>query len=114
MREIQLKLLTLIPIASGAAASVVVKGVAGSEHLRFVAILGFPLTLGLFLYSLRGTQHANALSLQGSVLEEKLDLPIGQFKDRPLRWTWIIGYTTASALMYAVVLMAWVYTFRLD
>jgi hypothetical protein len=67
----------------------------------------------LFLYSLRGTQHADALSAQGGFLEEKLGLVVGQFKDRPRQWTWIIGYTTASIIIYVAVLGAWVYAIYL-
>jgi len=113
VRDMQLKLLTLIPIASGTAASVVIKALGDRVHTVMVGLLGFALTLGLFLYSLRGTQHANALSKQGSSLEKDLGLSVGQFKDRPQKMTWIIGYTTASTLMYVVVLMAWGYAIQL-
>ena len=113
VREMQLKLLTLIPIASGTAASIVIKALADRAHTIMVGSLGFTLTLGLFLYSLRGTQHANALIKQGTSLEEQLRLSVGQFKGRPDRMTWIIGYTTASTLMYVVVLTAWGYAIHL-
>jgi len=113
VREMQLKLLTLIPIASGTAASIVIKALADRAHTIMVGSLGFTLTLGLFLYSLRGTQHADKLSEQGSLLEEKLSLSVGQFKDRPQKMTWLIGYTTASTLMYVVVMLAWVYAIYL-
>jgi len=111
VRDMQLKLLTLIPIASAISASVLIN--APETHTAMVGLVGFALTLGLFLYSLRGTQHANALSKQGSSLEKELGLSVGQFKDRPQEMTWIIGYTTASTLMYVVVLMAWGYAIRL-
>jgi hypothetical protein len=113
VRDMQLKLLTLIPIASGTAASVVIKALGDRLHTVMVGLLGFALTLGLFLYSLRGTQHANALSEQGSSLEEELGLSVGQFKDRPTKMTWIIGYETASTLIYMVILIAWGYAIKL-
>lgn len=119
VRDMQLKLLTLIPIASGTAASLVIRDVPKPEKIRpevirVVGLLGIGLTLGLFLYSLRGTQHANALSEQGSALEKELELTVGQFKDRPRKWTSIIGYTTASTLIYSVVLLAWAYALYLS
>ena len=113
VRDMQLKLLTLIPIVSGTAVSVVIKVPTDRVHTVMVASVGFALTLGLFLYSLRGTKHADALVNQGVLLEEKLGLPVGQFKDRPQKMTWLVGYTTASTLMYVVILMAWGYAIQL-
>lgn len=78
-----------------------------------VGLVGFALTLGLFLFSLRGSRHADALTEQGSALEKEMRLDVGQFKDRPQKMTWIIGYTTASTLMYVVILTAWGYAIRL-
>lgn len=113
VRDMQLKLLTLIPIASGTAVSVVIKVPRDQVHSVMVGLVGFALTLGLFLYSLRGTRHADALTAQGSALEKEMHLDVGQFKDRPQEMTWIIGYTTASTLMYVVILTAWGYAIRL-
>ena len=76
----------------------------------WVGLVGFAVTLGLFLYSLRGTQHADVLTDQGSSLETKMGLSVGQFKGRPREMTWLIGYTTASTLIYFVILVAWAYS----
>lgn len=113
VRDMQLKLLTLMPIISGTAVSVVIKVPTDRVHTFAVASVGFALTLGLFLYSLRGTKHADALENQGGLLEEKLGLPVGQFKDRPQKMTWLVGYTPASTLMYMAILMAWGYAIQL-
>jgi len=108
MSDRELKLLTLIPIASTIAASIFIK-TTDHNHDVFVVVLSFLLTLGLFLYSLRGTAHADQLIKQGSSLEEGLGLTKtnGQFLGRPTPW--LGGYTLAASLIYVPVLLAWGY-----
>lgn len=108
VRDRELKLLTLVPIASTIAASIFIK-TTDRNHGVSVALLSFLLTLGLFLYSLRGTQHAATLIEQGCSLEKGLGLTTdnGQFSGRPAPW--FGGYTLAVALIYVPVLLAWAY-----
>jgi hypothetical protein len=86
MSDRELKLLTLIPIASTIAASIFIK-TTDHNHDVFVVVLSFLLTLGLFLYSLRGTAHADQLIKQGSSLEKGLGLttPTDSFQADSLR-----------------------------
>jgi hypothetical protein len=119
VRERQLKLLTFIPIASGAAASLVVNGLPNSAtapnpaYVLVAGLVGFVVTLGLFIHSLRGARWAEALEDNGAALEQQLGLTVGQFKDRPQKMTRVIGYTTAFALVYCAVLVPWAYAFYL-
>ena len=87
VRDRELKLLTLIPIASTIAASILIKATEHNHNTLIVALISFLLTLGLFLYSLRGTAHADQLIKQGSSLEKGLGLttPTDSFQADSLR-----------------------------
>jgi hypothetical protein len=119
VRNMQLKLLTYIPIASGTAASLVVKWLPNSAiipnpaNILVAGLAGFVVTLGLFLHSLRSKKWADALEETGAALEMELGLAKGQFKDRPLKMTWLISYSTAFTLVYCAVLVPWAYALYL-
>jgi hypothetical protein len=113
--EFRGKLLTLLPIASGAGIFLLLAkdSVTPSvlPHLLPIGTFGVLVTLGLFGYELRGIQECNALIRAAKKLEKEL-LPelsdFGPFKFRP-NPLFGVGATGAALLIYPAVTGAWVY-----
>lgn len=116
--EFRAKLLTLLPIASGAGIFLLI-GKAGDidkaiAHLLPIGAFGVLVTLGLFLYELRGIQECSALIDAGKTLETEL-LPArivsgGAFTAKPRAlFCGTVGATGAALLIYPAVVAAWVY-----
>ena len=109
--EFRGKLLALLPIVSGAGISLLISKnySIDSSHLLAVGIFGTLVTLGLFLYELRGIQKCKRLIILGAQLENALKIESGQFNDRPKRIAGFIGAETAGWVVYMTVLSGWVY-----
>jgi hypothetical protein len=116
--EFRAKLLTLLPIASGAGIFLLVAkdsiAATALPQLLPIGIFGVLVTLGLFVYELRGIQECNALIAAAKKLEEDLLssglLRFGAFNCKPtpvLRGT--VGATGAALTIYPTVVGAWVY-----
>jgi hypothetical protein len=115
--DFRAKLLTLLPIASGAGLFLLVaKDATAPEvlpHLLPIGVFGVLVTLGLFFYELRGIQECNALIRAARKLEEKL-LPdlwrfgAFNFKQQALLYG-TVGATGAALVIYPAVVGAWVY-----
>jgi hypothetical protein len=78
------KLLTLLPLASGAGIYLLIPkqgtpDTLAPEYLIAIGVFGMLVTLGLFLHELRGIEHCRDLIRVGRLLEEKMGLPEGQF-----------------------------------
>ena len=115
--DFRAKLLTLLPIASGAGIFLLVAKDAitptALPHLLPIGAFGVLVTLGLFMYELRGIQECNALISAAKKLETRL-LPelwhFGAFNFKPqalLHGT--VGATGAALVIYPAVVGAWVY-----
>lgn len=78
------KLLTLLPLVSGAGIYVLIPKQGGPhdldpKYLVALGVFGILVTLGLFLHELRGIEECGQLIKVGRSLEEKMGLPEGQF-----------------------------------
>ena len=111
--EFRGKLLSLLPIASGAGIFFLFdnSGVPQTlrPHLVVIGVFGLAVTTGLFLYELRGIQKCNALIQTARHLEQELSPGMeGAFQSRPLA-IWGVGAETAALIVYAAVAGAWAY-----
>jgi hypothetical protein len=111
--EFRGKLLSLLPIASGAGIFLLFEkgGIPDSlhSHLFFIGLFGLAVTTGLFFYELRGIQNCNALIQAARDLEHELSPELdGPFRAKP-HPTWIVGAETAALIVYPAVAGAWAY-----
>lgn len=112
--DFRAKLLALLPIASGAGIFLLLnKDVMDSvEHFFAIGIFGALITLGLFLYELRGIQRCNALSNCGRNLEQELlgrEVHTGTFVGEPPAAYRVVGNTWAALIIYSTIIGAWTY-----
>jgi len=122
--DFRAKLLGFLPLASGGVflflGNVFLdaqKRTVVEKYLGGIGAFGFLVTLGLFIYELRGIQRCGALIKLGKTLEDSLGI-IGQFKFRPSDISFKpipsfigikLGVTLAARLIYSTVLAAWVF-----
>jgi hypothetical protein len=117
--EFRAKLLGLLPLASGAGIFLLVGNEVVAQdvsvlHLIPIGIFGILISLGLFIYELRGIQKCRGLIRCAQELEKKL-LPdndhwdYGAFNfDQTSLWGFI-GATGAALIIYPTVIGAWAY-----
>ena len=113
--DFRAKLLALLPIASGTGIFLLLSDKLTAEaksHFVAVGIFGALVTIGFFLYELRGIHRCNALILCGKRLENELlkDRNMGAFispRDAVLQG--FVSLTWASLLVYPAVIGAWSY-----
>jgi len=111
--DFRAKLLGFLPLASGAGIFLllndnVTKFGFAKLYLSPIGIFGFVVTLGLFLYELRGIQQCNRLTEVGKNIEDLLDID-GQFKRRIAPISPLISHTRAAQVIYPAVLAAWIF-----
>ena len=116
--EFRAKLLGLLPLASGVAiygALDAGKKISFLPYLTEIGLFGIIVTIGLFLYELKGIQKCTAFIANGAELERRF---WGKGTIAPAKFTalsqkevgWrIITEPVASALVYAVVIAGWTY-----
>jgi len=108
------KLLTLLPIASGAGIFLLLSKELGAEampHLLAVGIYGASVTVGLFVYELVGIHRCQTLRLRGHAIEKELlkKGPGGRFtRGREAYWRFV-RISVASNIIYPTVIAAWTY-----
>lgn len=111
LHSVRFRLLGLLPLATLGILSVALKPGAGmSQALLAVAVtaLGLLVTLGLWIYDKRNSELYDDLVSRGRRIEAELGLGAGVFLQRPRnRWRFI-SHGTATGLVYAAVLAAWV------
>lgn len=113
--EFRAKLLALLPIASGTGIFLLLGEKAAAEsitHLVAVGMFGAFITLGLFLYELRGIHRCHALRECGKVLEKELmtEKCLGVFTaERRSVLRGFVGVTWAALIIYPTVIGAWSY-----
>jgi hypothetical protein len=118
------KLLTLLPLVSGAGIYVLIPKQGDPSDLdpRFlvaIGIFGILVTLGLFLHELRGIEECGDLIRVGRSLEEKMVLPEGQFAKEGQYYHDVTGLTSfvhnfkgpvgAAWIIYPSVGLAWLF-----
>ena len=107
------KLLALLPIASaGAGLLLLTKPEEIQPYATVIGLYGCAITVGLFLYELRGINECGDVMEKAGDLEDQLETPpgMGQFRDermRPLRG--LVGAEMASWVVYFSVFGGWLY-----
>jgi hypothetical protein len=111
--EFRAKLLALLPIASGSGIFLLLTKRSepiDTTYLHLIGLFGFLITLGLFIYELRGIQHCKRLNQLASHLEKQLHLREAQFIGRPkARLGGVIGAEGAAYVIYTTMLIAWIF-----
>jgi hypothetical protein len=108
--DFRVKLLGFLPLASGAGAYAVLSKDPVPAWAWVAGLFGFAITLGLFLYELRGLQRAAALEQAGREIETQLGLQNGQFREQPEAY--LRGFVDprgAAWLIYPTVQASWLY-----
>jgi hypothetical protein len=110
--DFRAKLLALLPIASGSGIFLLLTKRSepiDTTYLYAIGSFGFLITLGLFIYELRGIQHCKHLEQLASRLEEQLHLHEAQFIGRPKgRLGGFVGAQGAAYIIYPTMLAAWI------
>jgi hypothetical protein len=108
--DFRAKLLALLPIASGAGGLLILaEKNTVKEYLGPVGVFGVAVTLGLFVYELRGIQRCKDLIEAGKALEAKMEIA-GHFRSRRKgRLGGLVGAEAAGWIVYLTVLAAWCY-----
>jgi hypothetical protein len=104
--------LALLPLASGAGAFVLLKDTQNEGFLLPIGLLGVVVTLGLFMYELRGIQRCHRLERQAITLERALHLGWNeaQFWSGPGRRLGdMLGPPAAGLVVYIAVVFSWLY-----
>jgi hypothetical protein len=108
--DFRAKLLGFLPLASGAGAYAVLSKEPSPAWQWVAGLFGFAITLGLFLYELRGLQRAAALERAGRELELQMSLSSGQFREQPEPY--LRGFVDprgAAWVIYPTVQASWLY-----
>jgi hypothetical protein len=111
--DFRAKLLYLLPIASGASVFLLLGKLKGDDRRLLVAVgvFGFVVTIGLFMYELRGIEDCSVLRRRGEAIEMALGVqePASQFR----RWYGgkrnVVDEIGAAWIVYVAVLAAWAF-----
>jgi hypothetical protein len=109
--DFRAKLLGFLPLVTGGGL-ILLTGRADEVRREFfgpVGLFGIAVTTGLLAYELFGIKKCHALLQAGEALEEKMDLPAGQFTSRPNNLLGVVNEPFAAAAIYPAVLAAWTY-----
>ena len=116
--EFRAKLLALLPLASGAGIFLLLgdpqHARTNTPHFLPVGIFGSFITVGLFIYELRGIQKCRRL-IEGAKRLEAVLLPpelaeYGAFRCRPkAAFGGVVGAVGAALVIYPSVIGAWMY-----
>jgi hypothetical protein len=112
--DFRTKLLGFLPLATGAGIFLLVgkqgELTAAQPYLRGIAVFGFAVTLGLFVFEIFGIAKCARLIAIGRELEASMKIaPWGQFTRRPDAVLKLINEPFASGVIYPAVLAAWIY-----
>jgi hypothetical protein len=115
--DFRMKLLGLLPLATGAGVFLLLNGKAElinntdvSVQIAMGAIgaFGFLFTLGLFCYELFGIKKCHYLILTGKKLETDLQIT-GQFRSRPPNVARYVAEPFASSIIYPTSMASWLF-----
>jgi len=113
--DFRAKLLTLLPIASGAGIFLLVDEKLPPEamsHFLGIGLFGAVIAFGLFIFDLVGIHRCQTLRVYGWALEKKLlpaDCPRGRFTWRKEQYFSLVTVSLASLTIYPTVIAAWIY-----
>lgn len=116
--DFRMKLLGLLPLASGTGVFVLLNDktsataesapLTSREAFLAIGVFGMAFTAGLFAYELYGIKRCHYLIATGACLERELGIA-GQFRSRPRELAWVINEPFASAIIYPASMAAWAY-----
>jgi len=118
--EFRAKLLALLPLATGTAVFLLLERVQAARihphllrwFLGPIGIFSLVVTLGLFIYELRGMQRCHRLEVQAGALEKRLGLSAeqGPFRGQPPRALGnMLGPPAAGLIIYLATGCAWLW-----
>jgi hypothetical protein len=109
--EFRGKLLALLPLATGTGAFFLLQRHDETGFLAPIGLLGVVVTVGLFMYELRGIQRCHILEKQAETLEKALHLRKheAQFWSQPRRLGDMLGPPGAGLIVYIAVVFVWIY-----
>jgi hypothetical protein len=111
--EFRAKLLALLPLATGTGTFLLLERAKDPNgELRLflgpIGIFGLIVTLGLFVYELRGMQRCRRLEGQGKDLEKLMHLNgLGPFHQPPRKLGNMLGAPAAGLIIYIATAFAW-------
>jgi hypothetical protein len=116
--DFRMKLLGLLPVATGTGVFLLLSGKADligsnsnerlSQALGAIGIFGFLFTFGLYTYELFGVKKCHYLIETGKRLEARLGIR-GQFRSRPRYIAHIFNEPFASSVIYPASMAAWLF-----
>ena len=109
--DIRMKLLGLLPIATGAGILVLTKGGASTPAKGLslpIGLFGLVVTLGLFSYELHGIKKCGYFIDAGKKIEADLGI-YGQFQRRPHELAGFIDEPFSASIIYPAVLASWLF-----
>lgn len=109
--DFRARLLALLPIASGAGGLLILADKDTVKNfLGPIGIFGALITLGLFIFELRGIQKCNVLIKMGQAIETEMKVKSGPFRTYPRgHLNGVISAVTAAYVVYLTILAAWCY-----
>jgi hypothetical protein len=111
--DFRARLLALLPLASGGGVFLLLNSTAAGPTLTAAGVFGFVVTLGLFLYELRGIEDCVLLRARAQYMERHwLQVPdrCGHYNDRvPGRLHGLVSEIGAGWVIYTAVMASWLY-----
>lgn len=109
--DFRARLLALLPIASGAGGLLILADKdTVKDFLGPIGIFGALITLGLFVYEVRGIQKCNELIKVGKAIETEMKVGGGPFNKYPKGHLYgLISAVTAAYIVYLTIFGAWCY-----
>jgi hypothetical protein len=114
--DIRMKLLGLLPIATGAGIVVLTDGGKSTPAKGLsasIGIFGLVATIGLFSYELHGIKKCAYMIDAGKQIEKRLNI-YGQFQRRPHEVAGFIDEPFAASIIYPAALAGWLFFALLD
>ena len=109
--DIRMKLLGLLPIATGAGILVLTTGGKSAPPRGLalpIGLFGLIVTIGLFSYELHGIKKCGYWIDAGRLIEERLGI-YGQFLRRPHELAGFIDEPFSASIIYPAVLASWLF-----
>jgi hypothetical protein len=111
--DFRARLLALLPLASGSGIFLLLKSTNAGPTLTAAGVFGFVVTLGLFLYELRGIEDCVLLRARAEYMERHwLHVPdgCGHYNDRVRgRLHGLVSEIGAGWVIYTAVMASWLY-----
>lgn len=113
LTDVRFKLLAFLPAITGAILLTILgrPALAGSglslPARAGIAILGFIVTIGIYLYDQRNTELYNDLISRGRRIEAELGIDTGHFRGRLASHNRFVQHDFATGLIYTFTILAW-------